>query len=311
MAEGEKKHVSIVICGHVDSGKSTTTGRLIYELGGINERDMEKLKARAAELGKSSFAFAFFMDTQKEERERGVTIACTTKEFYTPSHHFTVIDAPGHRDFIKNMITGASQADVALLMVPANKGGFEVAIQKGNFKTGEVQGQTRQHARLINLLGVEQLIVGINKMDDKSCNYSQERYEEIKKEVAGMLLRVGWKKDKIANEVPFIPMSGYEGDNLLTKSSNMPWWNGVDVKNLEGKSVHINCLHDALENMVCQPPRPVDKPLRMPVSGVFKIKGVGDVITGRLEQGTTKLVMKLPLYLLILLLTNAKEKYLQ
>ena len=186
------------------------------------------------------------------------------------------------------MITGASQADVALLMVPANKGGFEVAIQKGNFKTGEVQGQTRQHARLINLLGVEQLIVGINKMDDKSCNYSQERYEEIKKEVAGMLLRVGWKKDKIANEVPFIPMSGYEGDNLLSKSTNMPWWKGVDVKNLEGKTVHIDHLHDALENMVCQPPRPVDKALRMPVSGVFKIKGVGDVITGRLEQGTTK-----------------------
>jgi len=288
MEDSEKKHVSIVICGHVDSGKSTTTGHLIFKLGGISERDMEKLKARATELGKSSFAFAFFMDTQKEERERGVTIACTTKEFYTPSHHFTVIDAPGHRDFIKNMITGASQADVALLMVPANKGGFEVAIQKGNFKTGEVQGQTRQHARLINLLGVEQLIVGINKMDDTSCNYSQDRYEEIKKEVQGMLQRVGWKKSKVETEVPFIPMSGYQGDNLLKKSDNMNWWKGVDVKNLEGKTVHIETLHDALEDMVCQPPRPVDKSLRMPVSGIYKIKGCGDVITGRLEQGTTK-----------------------
>ena len=137
----DKKHVSIVICGHVDSGKSTTTGRLIYELGGISERDMEKLRKKAEELGKGSFAFAFYMDTQKEEQERGVTISCTTKEFYTNNFHYTIIDAPGHKDFIKNMVTGASQADVALLMVPANKGGFEVAIQKGNAKENEVQGQ--------------------------------------------------------------------------------------------------------------------------------------------------------------------------
>ena len=148
-----------VICGHVDSGKSTTTGRLIFELGGIPEREIEKLKAEAAALGKSSFAFAFYMDRQKEERERGVTISCTTKEFYTEKWHYTIIDAPGHRDFIKNMISGAAQADVALLMVPAD-GNFTTAIQKGDHKAGEIQGQTRQHARLINLLGVKQLIVG-------------------------------------------------------------------------------------------------------------------------------------------------------
>jgi elongation factor 1-alpha len=162
MTEG-KQHVSIVICGHVDAGKSTTTGRLIFELGGIPEREMQKLRDEADRLGKGSFAFAFYMDRQKEERERGVTISCTTKEFFTETKHYTVIDAPGHRSFIKNMITGASQADVALIMIPAD-GNFTTAIARGNAKTGEVQGQTRQHSLLINLLGVKQIIVGINKV---------------------------------------------------------------------------------------------------------------------------------------------------
>jgi elongation factor 1-alpha len=284
----EKKHVSIVICGHVDAGKSTTTGRLIYELGGIPEREMEKLRAEADALGKGSFAFAFFMDRQKEERERGVTIACTTKEFFTDSYHYTIIDAPGHRDFIKNMITGASQADCAMLMVPANQGGFETSIARGNHKTGEVQGQTRQHARLINLLGVEQLIVGVNKMDDKSVNYNEDRFKEISKEVAGMLVRVGWKKDKVDKSVPFLPISGWQGDNLLKKSEKMAWWTGVDIVKLDKSTLHVDTLLDCLEKMVIVPPRPMDKPMRMPVSGVHKIKGVGDVITGRLEQGVVK-----------------------
>merc|ERR1712107_587808 len=161
----EKEHLSIVICGHVDSGKSTTTGHLLFELGGIPERELEKLKAEAERLGKASFAFTFYMDRQKEERERGVTIACTTKEFYTEKWHYTIIDAPGHRDFIKNMITGASQADVALVMAPAD-GNFTTAIAKGNHKAGEIQGQTRQHSRLINLLGVKQIAIGCNKMED-------------------------------------------------------------------------------------------------------------------------------------------------
>jgi elongation factor 1-alpha len=156
--------------GHVDSGKSTTTGRLLFELGGIPERELEKLKEEAAALGKQSFAFAFYMDRQKEERERGVTIACTTKEFFTEKWHYTIIDAPGHRDFIKNMISGAAQADVCLLMVPAD-GNFTTAIQKGDHKAAEIQGQTRQHARLINLLGVKQLIVGVNKMDSDVAGY--------------------------------------------------------------------------------------------------------------------------------------------
>lgn len=282
-----KEHVSIVICGHVDSGKSTTTGRLIFELGGIPEREVEKLKAEAERLGKSSFYFAFYMDTQKEERERGVTIACCTKKFYTAKWHYTIIDAPGHRDFIKNMITGASQADVALLMVPAD-GNFTTAIAKGNHKAGEIQGQTRQHARLINLLGVKQLIIGVNKMDSDTAGYKKERFEEIAAEMRLMLERVGWKKEFITESVPVLPISGWCGDNLITKSTNMPWWTGVDVKNVEGTTVHVNTLLDALNDMVALPKRELDAPMRMPVSGVLKIKGVGDVITGRVEQGTVR-----------------------
>lgn len=286
MTDG-KQHVSIVVCGHVDAGKSTTTGRLIFELGGIPEREMQKLRDEADRLGKGSFAFAFYMDRQKEERERGVTIACTTKEFFTETKHYTVIDAPGHRDFIKNMITGASQADVALLMVPAD-GNFTAAIAKGNHKAGEVQGQTRQHAVLINLLGVKQLIVGVNKMDCDTAGYGEPRYKEVRDEMVHMLIKVGWKKDFIEESVPVLPISGWMGDNLITKSTKMAWWNGVDVKVEGGEKVHIDCLKDALEKMVRIPARPTDKPMRTPISGVYKIKGVGDVLTGRVEQGEVK-----------------------
>jgi len=282
---GGKEHLSIVICGHVDSGKSTTTGHLLFALGGISERDMEKLRKEADQLGKSSFAFAFFMDRQKEERERGVTISCTTKEFFTPKYHYTIIDAPGHRDFIKNMISGAAQADVALLMVPAD-GNFTTAIQKGNHKAGEVQGQTRQHARLINLLGVKQLIIGVNKMDCDVAQYGKPRYEEIRDEMVNMLGKVGWKADFLKDSVPVMPISGWMGDNLIAKSVKMPWWTGVDVKNTKGEVVHVHTLLDALNDYVIQPARETDKALRLPISGIYKIKGVGDVLAGRVEQGT-------------------------
>jgi elongation factor 1-alpha len=284
----EKDHMSIVICGHVDSGKSTTTGRLLFELGGIPEREMEKLKAEAERLGKSSFAFAFYMDRQKEERERGVTISCTTKEFFTEKWHYTIIDAPGHRDFIKNMISGAAQADVALLMVPAD-GNFTTAIQKGNHKAGEVQGQTRQHARLINLLGVKQLVIGVNKMDtDTAGPYSKARYDEVGGEMKNMLIKVGWKKDFVEKSTPVLPLSGWVGDNLLKKSENMGWWSGIDVIDVDKEKFHINTLLDFL-NLMCKPPgRNETAPMRMPVSGIYKIKGVGDVLAGRVEQGLVK-----------------------
>lgn len=287
MATDGKEHVSIVICGHVDAGKSTTTGRLIFELGGISEREMQKLRDEADRLGKGSFAFAFYMDRQKDERERGVTISCTTKEFFTPTKHYTVIDAPGHRDFIKNMITGASQADVALLMVPAD-GNFTTAIARGNHKAGEVQGQTRQHALLINLLGVKQLIVGVNKMDCDVAKYGEPRYNEVRDEMISMLTKVGWKKDFVDKQVPILPISGWVGDNLIKKSDKMGWWKGVDVE-VPGKGkVHIDTLHDALDQMVQTPARSSDKQMRTPISGVYKIKGVGDVLTGRVEQGTVR-----------------------
>jgi len=283
----DKSHCSLVICGHVDAGKSTTTGRLIFELGGIPEREMEKLKAEAEAQGKSSFAFAFYMDKSKEERARGVTIACTTKEFYTDRYHYTIIDAPGHRDFIKNMITGASQADVAVVMVPAD-GNFTTAIAKGNHKAGVVQGQTRQHARLINLLGVKQLVIGVNKMDCDVAKYSKDRYEEIKAEMINMLCRVGWKKKFVLASVPIIPISGWVGDNLIKKSEKMAWWNGQEVTKTDKSKITVTTLLDAFNDMVEIPARDEEKPMRTPVSGVYKIKGVGDVVTGRVEQGCVK-----------------------
>jgi elongation factor 1-alpha len=284
MSEG-KIHMSLVICGHVDAGKSTTTGRLIFDLGGISEREMDKLKAEAKTLGKESFAFAFYMDRSKEERARGVTIACTTKEFFTEKYHYTIIDAPGHRDVIKNMISGAAQADVALLMVPAD-GNFGTAIQKGNHKEGLVQGQTRQHALLISQLGVKQIMVGVNKMDtDTAGPYAESRFKEIKDESEAMLLKVGWKKDQVKKQTPFIPMSGWKGDNLLAPSSNMSWYKGNKVTNLAGEKVEVTTLLSGLNGFACPPPRYPDKNLRVPISSLYNIKGVGNVLAGRVEQG--------------------------
>lgn len=282
-----KPHISLVICGHVDAGKSTTTGRLLFELGGIDAREVEKLKKEAEALGKGSFAFAFYMDRQKEERERGVTISCTTKEFFTERWHYTIIDAPGHRDFIKNMISGAAQADVAVLMVPSD-GNFTTAIAKGDHKAGEIQGQTRQHARLLNLLGVKQIAVGCNKMDSDVAGYREDRYNEIRDEVRTMLIRVGWKKDFVEASVPIMPISGWMGDNLISKSSNMTWWNGMEVTNMKGVKMTVVTILDVLNNFAELPERFDSKPMRMPVSGIYNIKGVGTVITGRVEQGVVE-----------------------
>lgn len=197
-----------------------------------------------------------------------------------------MIDAPGHRDFIKNMITGASQADVGLLLVPAD-GNFGSAIAKGNHKAGEVQGQTRQHAALLNLLGVKQLVIGVNKMDDGIAGYGEARFNEVRDNMIDMLKKVGWKKDVIAR-TPILPMSGWIGDNITTKTANMPWWTGLDVDSIDGSSAHVDTLLDCLEFWAKPPVRDAAAPMRAPVSGVFNKRGVGDVITTRVEQGVIK-----------------------
>ncbi len=276
-----KEHIGVVITGPVDGGKSTTTGHLLYKLGNMDERTKEKLEKEAQELGKSSFSFAFFMDKQKDERERGVTIACTTKEFFTPNYRYTIIDAPGHHDFIKNMISGASQADVAVLMVPANQGAFEAAIQQGDDKAGTAQGQCRQHPELCSLLGIKQLIICVNKMDDPSVQYSEDRFNEIQSEISKIVAGYGYKPEA----VPIIPMSGMQGENLVDASPNMPWYKGFNVK-INDQTITGHTLFDALNDVVRVPTRKPDAPLRVPISGVYKIKGVGDVICGRVEQGT-------------------------
>merc|ERR1712007_299565 len=238
----------------------------------------------AEEKGKSSFGFAYYLDTCKEERERGVTIQCNTKEFYTEKYHYTIVDAPGHKDYIKNMITGSATADVGMLLVPAEKGGFEAAIAKADPKLGVDEGQTRQHARLLYLLGVEQILVGINKMD--SCNWSQDRFNEIKDEFVKMLQAIGFKPKK----VPFIPYSGFNGDNLVdpVDAGKCPWYKGWTANKTPKKKITGMTIVDALNNYITPPTRLPDAALRLPVSNIYNIKGVGQIICGTVEQGTLR-----------------------
>jgi len=258
----EKNHLNLVVIGHVDSGKSTSTGHLIYKCGGIDKRTIEKFEKESDEMGKGTFKYAWVLDKLKAERERGITIDIALWKFETAKSVFTIIDAPGHRDFIKNMITGTSQADAAILIIASGQGEFEAGISK--------EGQTREHALLAYTMGVKQMIVACNKMDDKSVSYSEERFNEIKKEVQAYLKKIGYNPDKI----PFIPISGWVGDNMIEKSENMKWYKGP-------------ALIDALDNLN-PPKRPIDKPLRLPLQDVYKIGGIGTVPVGRVETGVLK-----------------------
>lgn len=291
-----KTHLNLVTCGHPDSGKSTVTGHLLFQLGVMDDRERAKLQALADQNGKGSFVYAYYTDTRKDERERGVTIQGTTREFFTDKYHYSLSDLPGHRDYIKNMISGASTGDVALLLAPAETGGFEAAIASGDREAGISEGLTFQHACLINLMGIKQVIVAINKMDEKTVNFSEARFNEIKSEIARMLAQVGYcqgKVDKVLERIPFIPISGLNGYNLFgEKASEMPWYNGFKVKTTEpdGSEIEVEgfTLYDALENFVQVPKRETGKPFRMPIGDIIKIPGVGDVITGRIEQGSVK-----------------------
>jgi len=258
----EKIHINLVVIGHVDAGKSTTTGHLIYKCGGIDKRTIEKFEKESKEMGKASFKYAWVLDKLKAERERGITIDIALWKFETPKYYFTIIDAPGHRDFIKNMITGTSQADCAMLVIASPAGEFEAGIA--------ANGQTREHALLAYTLGVKQLIVLVNKMDDKSVNFSEDRFTEIKNEVSNFIKKIGYNPEK----VPFVPISGWNGDNMLEKSTNMTWWKGPT-------------LLEALDN-ITPPTRPSDKPLRVPLQDVYKIGGIGTVPVGRVETGVLK-----------------------
>jgi len=254
-----KPHLNLVFIGHVDHGKSTTVGRILYDTGNIDPHELENLKKLAEQMGKATFEFAFVMDQVKEERERGLTIDVAHKRFDTDKYYFTIIDAPGHRDFVKNMITGTSQADAAVLVVGAAEG---------------PQTQTREHIFLARTLGVEQLIVAVNKMDATKPEYNEARFNDIKSEVSTLLKSVGYKVERI----PFIPISAYKGDNIAKPSTKMGWYKGPTLV--------------AAFNELQVPPKPTDKPLRLPIQDVYSITGAGTVPVGRVETGVLKVGMK-------------------
>ncbi|MBI2530227.1 MAG: translation elongation factor EF-1 subunit alpha [Candidatus Diapherotrites archaeon] len=249
----DKPHVNLVFIGHVDHGKSTLVGRLLYDTGALSEQDYRKLKAEADAQGKGTFVFAYVMDTLKEERERGVTIDVSYKKFDGKKNNFTIIDAPGHRDFVKNMITGTSQADAAVLVVSAKEG---------------VQPQTKEHAFLAQVMGLKQLIIAVNKMDE--MKYEQKAFDTLKADLSKLLSAVGYKMDTIL----FVPVSAWVGDNVAKASSNLGWYKGPT-------------LVEALDTVVAPKP-PTDKPLRLPIQDVYNIKGVGTVPVGRVETGIMK-----------------------
>jgi len=242
----EKPHINIVFIGHVDHGKSTTVGRLLFDSQNIPENIIQKFE-QMGEKGKS-FKFAWVMDRLKEERERGITIDVAHTKFETPHRYITIIDAPGHRDFVKNMITGASQADAAVLVVAATDG---------------IMPQTKEHAFLAKTLGINHMIVTVNKMD--MVNYDQKKFEQVASQVKKLLQMLGYKN------VQIIPTSAWNGDNIVHKSDKMPWYNGPT-------------LFEALDQ-IPEPPKPTDKPLRIPIQDVYSIKGVGTVPVGRVETG--------------------------
>jgi len=258
MSSKQKDHLNLVIIGHIDHGKSTMMGALLIETGAVSDREARELEKLAKEYDRDSWSYAFVFDRLKEERQRGITIDLAFRKFETKSKYFTIIDAPGHADFVKNMITGASQADAAILVVSGKKGEMEVGIA--------ANGQTREHAYLAQTLGVKQLVVAINKAD--VYNYSEERFNECKEAVSDLLKSIGFK------DVNYIPTSGMAMDNLSKKSDKLSWYDGPT-------------LIDAIDQFDL-PEKPTGKPLRLPIQDSYSIKGTGVVPVGRVETGILK-----------------------
>jgi elongation factor 1-alpha len=262
MSGKQKPHINLIIIGHVDHGKSTSIGHLFYDAGAIDAKYAKDMEAEAKASGKESFKYAWLLDRLKEERERGITIDLAFYKLETNKNFFTVIDSPGHRDFVKNMVTGASQADGAILLISAKRGEYEAGTNPG--------GQTREHAFLAKTLGVNQMVVAVNKMDDPTVNWSQQRYDEVKDGVSRLLQVVGYDVAKIK----FVPVSGWTGDNLVKKSTNLAWYKGPT-------------LIEALDEFT-MPAKPTEKPLRIPVQEVYSIRGVGTTPVGKVETGILK-----------------------
>ncbi len=259
----DKPHLNLIVTGHVDHGKSTSMGHFLFDLGAVDDRTIEEYAKESEKTGAGdSFKYAWVLDQLKDERERGVTIDLAFQKFETQKFFYTLIDAPGHRDFIKNMITGASEADAAVLIVSAKKGEEDTALGPG--------GQAREHAFLLKTLGVNQLVVCINKMDDQTVKYQESMYNAAKQDVEALLKASGYNISKIR----FIPVSGWTGENLAKASTNMPWYKGPT-------------LLQALDEF-SEPPKPIDKPLRVPIQDVYTITGVGTVPVGRVETGKMK-----------------------
>ncbi len=253
----EKPNMNVVFVGHVDAGKSTIVGQLLFQLGNVPEQEMKKLREEAEKHGKAGFEFAYVMDKIKEERERGVTIDLAYRKIMTEKFQITIIDAPGHRDFVKNMITGASQADAAFLVIAAPAG---------------VQPQTKEHLWLLRTMGVQNLCVAINKMD--SVEYNEEKFNKVKEDVSELIKTVGLDLSKIN----FIACSGLQGDNVATKSDKMSWYKGPTI---------IEQF-----DLFSPPESPTGLPMRMPVQDVYEITGIGTVPVGKIETGIMKVGQK-------------------
>ncbi len=249
----EKEHMNLAMIGHIDHGKSTLLGRLLTEAGAIDPHVIEEYRKKAEAIGKATFEYAWVMDTLKDERERGITIDVAHQRFDTNKYYYTIVDCPGHRDFVKNMITGTSQADAAVLVVDAKDG---------------IMAQTKEHVFLSRTSGVTQLIIAVNKMD--RVNYDQKRYEELKKEILALLKTVGYKEENVT----FLPVSAIEGENVTKRGDKLKWFDGPT-------------LLDAMDLMKV-PEKPVKLPLRIPVQDVYTITGVGTVPVGRVETGKLK-----------------------